>query len=87
MTKNKINKLGFDDAVREMEEEGYDITSYDVLKDFAISKINDDNLFVAIHILKALNEEQANYYCYDYSAGTLDTPRALSTTQDLIDIL
>lgn len=86
MTKNKINKLGFDDAVKEMEE-GYSITSYDSLKDFAISKINDDNLFVAIHILKALNEEQADYYCYDYSEGTLDTPRALSTTQDLIDIL
>lgn len=87
MTKNKINKLGFDDAVREMEEEGYSITSYDNLKDFAIDKINDDNLFVAIHILKAMNEEQSDYYCYDYSMGTLETPRALSTTQDLIDIL
>ncbi|HBF67964.1 MAG TPA: hypothetical protein DDW20_01415 [Firmicutes bacterium] len=87
MTKNKINKLGFDDAVKEMEEEGYSITSYDSLKDFAIDKINDDNLFVAIHILKAINEEQSDYYCYDYSMGALETPRALSTIDDLIDIL
>lgn len=87
MTKRDLEEKGFEQAVEELQEQNASITTYDALKDFAIQNIENENLFVAIHILQSINEEQAEYYDYDYSMGTLDTPRAITTLEDLEDYL
>ena len=85
MTINELNKLTFDEAVEKLQEETNCITTIDTLKDFAIKNINEDNLFLSIHILKALQENTTDYYNYDYYIGTLDTPTPITNLKDLED--
>lgn len=61
--------------------------TYKDLKNLAIDKIKDDYIFVAIHILNALNGEPAEYYNYDASMGTLDGVAPITTKDDFIDYL
>ena len=42
-------------------------------------------LYLALHILEAIHSSPADYYDYDYSMGTLETPTALTLTFDLVD--
>lgn len=62
-----------------------DVTTEEILLDFAKAKIDDDNIYMAIHILKAVYEsvEAYNgYYLYDYSMGTLQTPTPITCKED-----
>ena len=43
--------MNFNDACEKLSEENDQITTYESLKDFAIKSINEERLFVAIHIL------------------------------------
>ena len=62
-------------------------TTYETLKAFAIEKIENDCLFMAIHILEALEDDPADYYSYDYCMGTLETPSAMHNLDDLQDYI
>ena len=85
MTKFELKKMVFEDAVSQLLSEVDTITTYESLKEFAIAKINDGNLFLGIHILEAINLRTANFYDYDYTMGTLDTPTPLFLLDDLED--
>lgn len=87
MTKKEFNKLSFDEAISRLMEEGENITDYETLKDFAKDQIDNDNFFVAIHICEALNDDQTEYYSYDYSMGTLETPTPIKTKEDLAHLI
>ena len=82
---------GFEEAMRNLQEEDKRITTYETLKDFAIETIKVDNTFLACHILKALIEAEnssnkwSDYFYYDYTAGTCDTPKMLSTIDDVAE--
>ncbi len=81
----ELHKLTFDEAVEKLQEETNCITTIDTLKDFAIKNINEDNLFLSIHILQALQENSTDYYNYDYCMGALDTPTPITNLKDLED--
>ena len=85
MKKRELKKLTFEEAIEKLEEENNYITTYSILKEFAIDNINNDNLLLAIHILQALEENEAEYYNYDYSAGTFETPTPIESLEDLED--
>ena len=87
MTKIELYKLNFEDAASILEQENNQITTYENLKYFAIQNINEDMLFLAIHILEAINNDTAEYYDYDYCMGTLDKPVSLKTLEDLEDYI
>ena len=87
MTERQLKRLSFEDAIEKLSAENEQITTYETLKSFAIDNINNDNLFLAIHILQGINENQADYYSYDYCMGTLETPTAIETKEDLKDYL
>lgn len=87
MTKKELNELTFEDAIEKLEQEKDQITTYDCLKVFAIKNINEDMLFLAIHILQALDNDTSDYYDYDYCMGTLDTPTPIKTKEELEDYL
>lgn len=72
-----INK-SFDEVMEQLNEEKDDITTYDNLKEFAKEKIDNNDLFVAIHILEAIRNDDAEWYEYDYSMGTLQTPSGIT---------
>lgn len=61
--------------------------AYEDLKDFAIDKIKDDDIFIALHILNTLNDELADYYNYDAIMGGLDSITPITTKDDFIYFL
>ena len=82
MTIQELHTKNFNDAAEELSEICDCITTYEILKDFAKHNIDRDYLFLAEHILNALRDT-ADYYDYDYSLGTLDTPAPLRSIADL----
>ena len=85
MTKKELYDLNFNEAAEKLCETHDCITTYETLNAFAIMHIENDSFNVAIHILEALRSNPADYYDYDYSMGTLETPTALSLHADLED--
>lgn len=61
--------------------------TYKDLKNLAIDSIKEDDIFIALHILNALNDNNASYYNYDASMGILDTVAPITTKEDFIDYL
>lgn len=86
MTRQEFNTLSFEEVMTKLSEQYDQITTYDMLKDYAKEKIDSDDLFVAVHILNALWNDphpDAIWYDYDYCMGTLDTPISLTTKEDV----
>lgn len=65
------------------------ITTEEILIDFAKSKIDDENISMAIHVLGAIynNPYDTEYYLYDYSMGMLETPTPITCKEDLEDYI
>lgn len=65
------------------------ITDEEALKRFAIEKLEDDNFSLAMHIISAIynNESDTEYYRYDYSMGTLETPKPITEKSDIEDLI
>lgn len=97
MNKAELDKLiadgaTLDDVINNFEFDNDDIVSRDSLKDFAIYQIKENRLFLARHILDAIddiyaddNGEYAEWYSYDTTMGTLETPTAIYDINDLYD--
>ena len=83
MKRKDFEEKSLNELCEMLMETGETITTYETLKDFAKHEIDDDNFFVAVHICEALNEKQATYYFYDYCMGTLETPSAITSKDDL----
>lgn len=86
MTVLELYRKGFDAAIQELMEQRDDISTYETLKDFIKSKIDEDNLIVAAHLITELKDcPYAEYYGYDFCMGTLETPTPLKNIADLED--
>lgn len=79
--------MSMEEIIEKLRDQGTDIVSYEELKEYAVAQINGDNLLCAIHILEAVNEDTADWYDYDFSMGTLETPTAIRSKDDLIDYI
>lgn len=78
MTRAEYNNKGFEDVMEQLNEERDDITTYETLKEFSKEKIESDDFLVAIHILEALQNNDAEWYEYDYCMGTCQTPSGIT---------
>lgn len=85
MKVKELYTMDFNEACERLAGETDIITTYESLKDFAIHMIQEDHLYLAMHILEAIHSSPADYYDYDYSMGTLEDPTPLTLTFDLID--
>ena len=86
MTRKEFEEMPFEELMYWAYENLDDITTEDVLIEFAKKKIDDDNIYMAMHILSAIyNSEYSefDYYHYDYSMGTIEKPIALTCKEDL----
>ena len=89
MTRKEFEAMSFEDFI----EWAYDnldcVTDEEVLKDYAINELQDDNFGVALHIINAIydNPYDTEYYRYDYSMGTLETPTPITEKEDLEDLI
>lgn len=90
MTKAKFNEMSLDEALEYAYENVADLTTEEVLLEFAKSKIDDENIYMAYHILKSIyesGEAYNDYYLYDYSMGTLETPTPVTCKEDFEDYI
>lgn len=87
MTREKLEEMSYDELINYCIDNLNCFTNYDDLKDYAIEQIEMENLNVAIHILECINEENTYYFIYDYSMGTLETPRAIYSEEEMIDLI
>lgn len=90
MTRTQFEMMSLNELIEWAQENLNSITTEDTLLAFAKAKIDDGNLFLAIHILKAIweSEESYNgYYHYDYNMGALETPMPITYKVDLEDLI
>ena len=86
MTRVQYEAMTLDELIDWANENTDYVTTEEVLLEFAKSKIDDDSLYLAIHILNAIwesDESYNGYYLYDYSMGTLETPTPITDKEDL----
>ena len=78
MTRAEFEQKTFTEVIEELNEQRDDITTYERLKEFTIENIKEDNFLLAVHILEALRNDVAEWYEYDYSMGTLQSPSGIT---------
>ena len=89
MTRKEFETMSFEDFIEWAKENLDDVTDEEILKEFAIEKLQDDNFNMALHIINAIynNPYDTEYYRYDYSMGTLETPTPITDKEDLEDLI
>lgn len=83
MTREDYNNKNFEEVMEQLNEERDDIATYETLKEYAKEKIEEDNLLVGIHILEALQNDDAGWYEYDFCMGTCQTPSGITEKKDI----
>ena len=63
MTKQQFDSMTFDEVFEWANENIDDLTTEDVLIDFVKTKIDDDNIYMAIHILEAIHNNSFRTRC------------------------
>lgn len=89
MTREQYKRMDFEELIEWAKENLDDVTDEEILKQFAIEKLQDDNFSMALHIINAIynNPYDTEYYRYDYSMGTLATPTPITDKEDLEDLI
>lgn len=89
MTKKEFKNISFEEFIEWANENINDVTHEDILKEFAIKKLQDDDFGIALHIINAIynNPYDTEYYRYDYSMGRLETPKPITEKEDLEDLI
>lgn len=85
MTRKEYEEMSLEELIEWAYENINDLTTEELLLDFAKAKIDDDNIYMALHILRAIYESSEaynGYYLYDYSMGTLETPTPITCKED-----
>jgi hypothetical protein len=90
MTREQFDNLSLDELIEMISDEGGDITSEEILIEFAKQKLDDNDFNLAIHVIGAIYEADCpdgSYYKYDYSMGTLETPTPITCKEDLEEMI
>lgn len=85
--KKQLNKLTLEQLFIIAQELDNSFWAYEDLKNFVVDKIQDDDIFIATHILNALYNNEAEYYNYDSTMGILDTVAPITTKEEFINYL
>ena len=86
-TKEEYEALTFEEVMDILCEHD-EVHSDESLKDYINYLIDHDNFGVALHILNGIyDSEDAEWYQYDVSLGTLETPSALTCKEDIEHLL
>ena len=87
VTLKDYKEKSFEELIEQLKEERDDFHSYEDMKDFAKYQIDNDNLYFALYILNGINDNPAEWYLYDFTMGTMETPKAITCKEDLIDLI
>lgn len=89
MTRAEFENTSFEDLMEYAKENLNDVTDEETLKQFAIEKLENDDFNMALHIMNAIynNPYNTEFYRYDYSMGTLETPTPITEHSDIEDLI
>lgn len=88
MTNEEFNDISLEDLLDRLEHESDLVTTRENLKEFAIEQIQEGNINLAAHVLDALKQDDgADYFRYDFSCGTLNTPEPITDKVDIVDLI
>lgn len=90
MTREQFENIPLEELIEMISDDGGDITSEEILIEFAKQKLEDNDFNMALHIIGAIYEAEADddcYYRYDYSMGTLETPTPITCKEDIEDLI
>lgn len=82
-----IQDMTWDEKIDYLMDHDYNVCSYEYMKDMAKYCIDEDNLFLARHILDAIDSDPADFYHYDFGMGTMETPTSISDDEDIESII
>lgn len=78
-----FDNLTFSEKLEKLTPYIDDIHTREELLEFAKYQIDEDSIFLALHVLEAVNGDNAEYYNYDFGMGTLETPTPIKDSDDL----
>lgn len=89
MTRERFEAMSFDELMEWANENFDDVTSEEILKEFAIDKLQNDDFGMALHIINAIYENpyDTEWYRYDYCMGRLQTPSPITDKEDIKDLI
>ena len=87
MTREEFNNKSFNDVIEQLDEEWDDIHTYESMIDFAAHLLYENSLNLIIHMLEAMQNNPAEWYLYDFTMGTMETPKAIMCKEDLEDTI
>lgn len=87
MTREEFNERSFDEVMEQLNEEWDDIHTYEAMINYTGYLLNEDNLNLMIHMLEAMRDNPAEWYLYDFTMGTLETPKAITCKDDLMFVI
>ena len=87
ITIKDYKEKSFEELIEQLKEEWDDFHSYEDMKDFAKYQIDNDNLFFALYLLNGIDDSPADWYLYDFTMGTMETPKAITCKEDLENVI
>lgn len=89
MTREQFENMSFDELMELAYENLNDVTDEEILKQFAMEKLQNDDFNMALHIINAIydNPYDTEWYRYDYNMGTLETPTPITDKEDIEDLI
>lgn len=85
LTKEQLEEMTLSEKCSLLEEtDKYGLTSSESLKQYAIDKIKNDEYSAGANVAEALSSgSNTDYWFYDYSCGSLDTPTPINSIEDI----
>lgn len=77
-----FENMSFEEKCEKLHEHIDDVHTREEMLEFAKYNIDEDCVFLALHILEAVNGKSAEYYSYDFGMGTLETPSEIEEDAD-----
>lgn len=89
MTRKEYEDMSFEEFMEWANENINDVTSEEILKQCGIEELQNDNFNIGLHLINAIYENPycTEWYRYDYSMGTLETPTPITDKEDIEDLI
>ena len=89
MTREQFENMDFEELMNWAYDNLDCITDEEILKEYGIKNIQDDNFNLGLHIINAIynNPYDTEWYRYNYYDGTLSEPKPITDRYDIEDLI
>lgn len=89
MTREQFKNMDFEELMNWAYDNLDCITDEEILKEYGIRNIQDDNFNLGLHIINAIynNPYDTEWYRYNYCDGTSCEPKPITDRYDIEDLI